>query len=162
MESAITRKVKKKGYRITVVMRKKDFDVFIEVTPRANISQKTKFDKIEIKFKAAKNMEITETIRIEHRNVKYSKGSAYNNVRLKHKAETYTCEISLPPMVYVPDDVLRAAELERANRQPKKPKVKKIKMGGLNYRPGMASGSKTNYSNTNVARPYVGGRCSPK
>jgi len=162
VESAITRKVKKKGYQITVVMRRRDFDVFIEVTPKADISQKTKFDKVEIKFKPSKNMEITENILIEHRNVKYNKGAAYNNVRLKYKAETYTCEISLPPWLYVPDDVLKAAEIERANRQPKKPKVKKIKMGGLKYRPGMSSGSVTNYSNSNIAKPYVGGRCSPK
>lgn len=165
MDKAVTRRIKMEGCQITVVMRKEDFDVFVEITPEIDTSCKIRFRKLMVRFMNTNNAEITGTVRIEHRNVKYDKSSAYNNVRLKTTTDTYICEISLPPKFYVPDSVLKKAEEaaeEKAKKQNRKNNFSDIIVTGPVRHSNKLPHNMTIYTNNNIAKPYVGGRCSPK
>jgi len=163
VEKAVKRQVRCTGCLITVVIRKKDFDVFIEVTPGIDTTRKIRFQNVMVRVMQNKNAEITETVRIEHRNVEYNKSSAYCNVRLKTTTEAYTCEVSLPPKLYVPEDVLKKAKeaIERKELR-KRDNFSDIIVTGPIRQSGKIQPSKAIYTKNNIARPYVGGRCSPR
>lgn len=159
-ESCVVRRVSRGGIEVTVTMSERTFDVCVVVQPEADISRKYQCEDFTFKFwllNKAKKLEVP--VCLERRYVKYHKGSAYNNVRLVFKHEEYKGEISLAPKLYVPDEELAKAERKMKAKKPKQNKA---------YKNSSPRGGRTKnfnpipYSNTNIARPYSGGKCTPK
>ena len=162
MERAIIQRTIRDGIEIIVVIREQRYDVYIDITPEADISKKIKCDEFTLKFFLANgDRKLRETIHLERKNKKYNASSGLSNVRLKFKTEEYRCEISLAPKVYVPKELIEEAEKERILRKSTLAKRNKVRLNH-NYRPKMAISRTTRYNRSNVTRPYSGGRCSPK
>lgn len=157
------------GVEVTVVINEATLDVYITVTPEADISCKHKYEEFTFKFKAEnKAKKLEEPVYLQRKRVKYVKGTSANNVKLKFYTKEYRCEISITPKLFVPEEVWKQIEIQRqmrakngknASKSKKQPQKIKLTGGGRSlskrYRP-------TPYSKTNIARPYQGGRCTPK
>ena len=162
MENTITKRISRDGIKIKVVIREQRYDVYIDITPEADISKKIKCEEFTLKFFLTNGEEkLKKTVHLERKNKKYNASSGLSNVRFKFKTEEYKCEISLAPKVYVPENIIEEAEKNRILRKRTLAKRNKVRINH-NYRPGMAISRTTKYSKSNVRRPYSGGRCSPK
>ena len=162
MDKTIIKRTLRDGVEIIVVIREERYDVYIDITPEADISKKIKCEEFTLKFFLANgNKKLDETIRLERKNKKYNANSGLSNVRFKFKTEEYRCEISIAPKAYVLKEIIDEAEKNRLLRKSTIAKRNKIRIDH-NYRPKMAISRTTKYSRTNIARPYSGGRCSPK
>lgn len=160
MGNTITKRISKNGVEVNVVIREQRYDVYIDITPEADISKKMKCEEFSLKFFLASNAKkLEETVHLEKKNLKYSNKSANVHLVLDFRCEDYKCKISLAPKVYVPDELI--AEAKRKHDIKMKNKKKKIRINDK-YRPGMAVSKGTKYSKSNITKPYSGGRCSPK
>lgn len=163
MDKVIKKRTIKEGIEITVIINGRIFDVYVDITPEADISKKIKCEEFTIKFRLANDAKkLDKTIRLAKKNLRYNNNSANANLRLGHECREYKCEISLTPKVYVPDEVIEEAKIRKMTK-PKPPKRKKKKIHfNDRYRPGMSASKITKYSQNNITRPYSGGRCTPK
>ena len=160
MEKTVTKRTINKGVEVNVVIREQTYDVYIDITPEADISQKIKCEEFSLKcFLSNDSKKLEKTIHLEKKNLKYSNKSASVHLVLEFKCEDYKCKISLAPKVYVLDKVV--AEAKRKHDINMKNKKKKIRINDK-YRPGMATSRGTKYSKSNITKPYSGGLCSPK
>ena len=163
------RRIVRDGVEVLVVINEATLDIYITVTTEADISCKHQYDEFTFKFKAAnKAKKLEEPVYLKRRRVKYVKGTGANNVKMKFNTKEYKCEISITPKLFVPEDVWKQIEIQRqmraqngknASKSKKQPQKVKLTSGkralSKRYRP-------TPYSRTNIARPYRGGRCTPK
>lgn len=158
-ESCVERRVRENGIEVVVSIGETAFDVCITIQPEADISKKYQCKEFMLKFRMRDNAKkLQEPIRIERKKIRYDKSSAFNNARLIFNTKEYKCEISLVPQFYAREEALLKA---KQRQEARKPKPKKISLGN-------SSGTRTRtfkpipYSKTNIARPYSGGRCTPK
>ena len=164
MGKVIKKRTVKEGIEITVFVMGNVFDVYVDITPEADISSKIKCDEFYLKLRLANDAKkLDRTIHLVRKNVKYNKNSDNSNLRLNYVCQEYKCEISLSPQVYVSDEFMIEAKQRRMAKAKQKPKCKrkKIKINDK-YRPGISASNITKYSQNNVTRPYFGGRCTPK
>lgn len=165
MEKSITKRISKKGVDITVVINRDKYDVYIDITPKADISKKITCNEFKLKFFLSNGAKkINKTLHLEKKGLKYKKNSPNVFVCLDFKCDEYKCKISIAPQIYVSDDEIaiarRTQEIKRARRKACA-KKKKIRINDK-YRPGMSVQKSTNYTISNMSRPYFGGRCTPK
>lgn len=160
MDNTIIKRTVKNGVEVNVVIREQTYDIYIDIKPEADISKKIKCEEFSLKFFLANNSKkLEETVHLEKKNLKYSNKSASVHLVLDFKSEYYKCKISLAPKVYVPDELIEEAKRKHAIKM--KAKKNKIRINDK-YRPGMAVSRGNKYSKSNIAKPYSGGRCSPK
>jgi len=159
MDKCITMRRKRKGIEIVVVIRENHYDFYIDITPKADLSKKIveKDYTMKLRFNDRRKA-LEEPLHLEILNQKYRDSEVTNNSRLTLKNDNYRFEISLSPKLYVLPSKLHEAE---KNQKKKKKVKKKISTNGLKT-PGLASSKITKYSQSNISRPYTGGRCSPK
>jgi len=152
----------KEGVKINVIIKDKVFDVYIDITPEADISQKIKCEEFTLKFRSANQAnKLERTIRLARKKVKYNNNSDNENMRLTYTCREYKCEISLAPKAYVPDEIIKENQKKRALKQKTKHKKRNIRFNDK-YRPGRSASSITKYTKNNITKPYSGGRCTPK
>ena len=146
------------GIEVTVIMGEKTFDLYITIGAKADITTKHKNDAFTLKFRQTnKGKNLERPITLIKKDIKYFQGAASNNIKVMFKTEDYKCEISLSPKLYVSEEVLKAEE-EKKLKRTKSEKVQtnsSTKAKIRNFRPIF-------YTKNNIARPYRGGRCSPK
>lgn len=162
--TTISKQTINKGIEITVIAIERRYEVHIDITPEANISQKIKCEDFRIKFYLSNGAKkLQKTIHLQKKNLKYTKNSKKAHLVLQFKHNDYQCIVSLSPKVYflykIPN---KFKEKRKTNNNTKAiNKNKKIKINDK-YRPGLAVGKECQYTLTNIARPYSGGLCSPK
>lgn len=160
MENNITKRTFKKGVEVNVVMREQTYDVYIDIKPEADISKKIKCEEFSLKFFLANNSKkLEEAVHLEKKKLKYSNKSASVHLVLDFRSDDYKCKISLAPKVYVRDELIEEAKRKHSIKI--KAKKNKIRINDK-YRPGMTVSRGAKYSKSNIAKPYSGGRCSPK
>lgn len=160
-ERYFEKRVVKDGIEVVIVIKDATLDVYITVGTEADISCKHKYEEFTFKFKAEnKAKKLDKPVYLSKKRIKYVKGTGAANVKARFKTDEYMAEISITPKLFVPEEVWKEIE-HRKQAQMQKNKKKKLTMsGGKNvlrkrYRP-------TPYTKTNIARPYSGGRCTPK
>lgn len=159
MDKIVTIRRKRKGIEITVVIKENHYDFYIDITPEADLSKKIVEKDYTMKLRFYDNRKaIKEPMHLEILNKKYSDNDITNNSKLNIKNEEYRFEISLSPKLYVLPSKLHEAEKKQKSKKKAK---RKIKINGLKV-PGLASSKITKYSQSNISRPYSGGRCTPK
>ena len=159
MEKTITKRTVNNGVEITVVIREQRYDVYIVITPEADISQKIKCEDFSLKCFLSNGSNLEKSIHLEKKNLKYSKESANVHLVLEFKCEDYKCKVSLAPQVYVLDEIITRAKKKHEIKM--RNKNKKIRINDK-YRPGLSVSRGVKYSKSNISKPYSGGRCSPK
>jgi len=159
MEKSITMRRKRKGIEIVVVIRENYYDLYIDITPQADLSKKIieKDYKMKLIFHDGRKS-TTEPMHLEFVNKKYRDNEISNNSKIKMKNEDYRFEISLSPSLYVfPKKLDEAMEKQKNKKKPKK----RISLKGIRM-PGLATSKITKYTHSNINRPYSGGSCTPK
>ena len=159
MDKTITMRRKSKGIQLLVVIRENSYDLFIDITSEADVSKKVvgKGYTMKIRFHDGRKT-VNQPMHLEILNKKYKDNEIANNSKTVIKNEEYSFEISLYPFLYV-----LPTKLDEANKKPRNKKRAKIKIdtNGLKM-PGLASSKIAKYSQSNISRPYSGGRCTPK
>jgi len=157
MDKVVTMRRKTKGIDITVVIKENCYDFYIDITPEVDLSKKIveKDYTMKLRFHDGRKT-INEPIHLEILNKKYRDNEVTNHSKFSVKNEEYRFEISLSPKLYVLPNKLREAEKKQKSK-----KKAKIKINGLII-PGLASSKIIKYSQSNISRPYSGGRCTPK
>ena len=158
MDKCITIRRRSRGIELLVVIRENSYDVFIDITPEADISRKIveKGYTLKLRFHDSRK-KLKEPFHLEILNKRYKDTEVLNNSKTVIKNEEYYFEISLYPFMYV-----WPSKLTETKRKPKKKHNKpKISTNGIRT-PGLASSKITKYSRSNINQPYSGGRCTPK
>lgn len=165
IEKCNERRIFRDGIEIVLNIREKNLDVSITIGPEADISKKYVCELFVLKFRTSNNSKrVNEPVRMERRNIQYNKGSASNNLKMHFNSAEYKCEISLVPWFYVSEEEMAKAEKTKKSRyskKNKKTKGKKISTGKAHSQ-RLGNFKPTPYTRTNIARPYSGGRCTPK
>ena len=168
------RRVIQDGIEVIVVIHEVTLDLYITIGTEADISYKHQYEEFTLKFRTAeKRKHLDEPVQLVKKGLRYIQGTSAQNVKKRFVTKEYKAEISVSPKVFVPEEVWKEIYRQRQlqkhkqlqrNLEKGKSKAKgtrKVRLtGGKNtlrkrYRP-------TPYTNTNIARPYSGGRCTPK
>lgn len=159
MDKIVTNRRRRKGIKITVVIKENHYDIYIDITPEADLSKKIVEKDYTMKLRFHDGRKATEKpIHLEILNKKYRDNEVTNHSKFSMKNEEYKFEISLAPKLYVLPSKLREAEKKQKSKKKAK---RKINITGIKT-PGLASSKITKYSQSNINRPYSGGRCTPK
>ena len=164
-EACSERRICKDGIEVVLKIREDSLDFSMTIGPEADISKKYVCESFVLKFRTPNNSKrVAEPVRLERRNIKYNKGSASNNLKMHFNSAEYKCEISLVPWFYVSEKKMAKAEKTRISRYSKKSKKNKGKKISTSktYSQRLGTFKPTPYTKTNIARPYSGGRCTPK
>ena len=166
MEKSITIKRERKGIEITVVTRENSYDLFVDVTPEADLSKKiVEKDYVMKLILHNKSKSARKPLHLEFLNQKYKDSQANSNSVIKIKNDMYRFQISLKPTLYFFPSKLAEARIKliesKKKKKSKKKKIEDIPIEGIKL-PGLSTSNFTNYTNSNIGRPYSGGRCSPK
>jgi len=158
--NTITMRSRRKGIEINVIIIENHYDLYIDITPNADLSKKIIDEDYTMKVRFHDGRKTTDKLlHLEFLNNKYRDNEVTNNSKFTLKNDEYRFEISLSPKLYVlPSKLLEAQKKQKKNKKSKKIK---ISTNGLKT-PGLSSSKITKYSQSNVSRPYNGGRCSPK
>jgi len=156
------RQVEGKGWQVTVVRRKLDFDVFIKITPDFDVMGKIQTEKVNLLFLMNSKEKSKKTIEMERRNVPYRKTSLRDNAKITITSKEYFCEVSLWPSFYVSDSFRENPTNPKRKKTKRKGDYSSIKMLGTARGQGKLLSDRVVSKHNNIARPYVGGRCSPK
>lgn len=158
--NTITMRRKRKGIEINVIIVDNHYDLFIDITPKADLSKKIIDEDYTMKVRFHDGRKATnKPLHLEFLNKKYKDNEVTSNSKITLKNDEYRFEISLSPKLYV----LPSKLLEAQKKQKNKKKSKKIKISTRGLKtPGLSFSKITKYSQSNVSRPYSGGRCSPK
>lgn len=162
MGEVIRKRTIKEGIEINVIIKDRTFDVYVDITPEADLSKKIDCEEFTLKFRSSNQAKkLDRTIRLARKNVKYNNNSDVSNLPLSYQCREYKCKISLAPKVYVTDEIIEEIKIKRMEKRKNKPKKKKVRFNDK-YRPGRSVSSVTKYSKNNITRPYSGGLCTPK
>lgn len=164
------RRVLQNGVEIVVVCKDNSFDLSIDIFPDKVEFKKVQNNYFSYKFKLLNGKEkLEEPIHLEMKNRKYKKKgcSTQNFKRIFTVQEYYRFEISLKPILYVSEKMMKE-DVERARRKRKnkgrakaKELSRRLSTEGLK-KPGLQTTHKSTYAKNNANHPFQGGRCSPK
>ena len=160
MEEMAERRRTADGIEIRIRLRKRKYDLFIDIAPNTDISKKIEGDGFTLKLTYFDGtIRVKEPLHFERikKPRKCSKGELIETVYVVSNEE-YKLSVILAPSLYA-----SAESVEELKKQQGSRKKKKRKIGTVSFKDGYPKRSPTtNYTRNNVFRPYQGGRCSPK
>lgn len=170
------RRVIQDGIEVIVVINEGTLDLYITVGTEADISYKHQYEEFTLKFNPeTKIKHLNEAVKLSKKGIRYVKGGNAPNVKARFRTQEYKAEISISPKLFVPEEVwkeiYRQRQLQKQMQLQGKSKKGKGKAGAKSTGKVRLTGGKnslrkryrpTPYTNTNIARPYSGGRCTPK
>ena len=166
------RRVIQDGIEVVVAIHEGTLNVYITIGTEADISYKHVCEEFSFKFvPKQKSKHLEEPIQLVKKGLKYIKGANAPNVKTRFATQEYKAEISISPKLFIPNEMWQEFDKQQQLLKNLKGKKKKrmkeailagnVVLGARRHTLKKRS-RPTPYTNTNIARPYSGGRCTPK